>query len=181
MGLTKQQRVFVAVLGVAGAALMVDQLILGGASSPSGALASPEALAEPATAPALEPAAVESPAAKALAAKRLAALDGVVEGSGADGFAAPAAWAPPAPVAAPVVTGAAPSENAQTVSLRLTAVITSGRPAARINDRLVLVGMKTADGVELIGVSERSATVRLPGGAEITLELALPGDPGQPR
>ncbi|MBM4109250.1 MAG: hypothetical protein FJ255_10650 [Phycisphaerae bacterium] len=166
-----------AVLGLAGAALLVDRVILGGASSPSSASASQEASGEvpsASAAPAAPP--HEAPASKTLAAQRLAALDAGVEIDGADGFAAPAAWAPArAASATPAAPSVDPSENALLSSLRLTSVITSGRPAARINDRLVLVGMRMPDGVELVGVSERSATVRLPSGAEHTIELKRPG------
>lgn len=179
VGFTRQQRVFVAILGLAGTALLIDRVILGGATSPASASASqdpssPASVARPASA---APSSPETPDAKSLAARRLAALDVGVEMEGADAFVPPASWAPPAGRGEPSAAGVESSENAMISGLRLTAVMTSGRPAARINDRLIVVGMKTPEGVELVAVGERSATVRLPSGSEVTLELSLPGTP----
>lgn len=178
VGFTRQQRVFVAILGLAGTALLIDRVILGGATSPASASASQEPSSstvsgvKPASA---APESSEAPSAKSLAARRLAALDVGVETEGTDAFVPPASWASVAGRGEPSAAGGESSENALIAGLRLTAVMTSGRPAARINDRLIVVGMKTPEGVELLAVGERSATVRLPSGSEVTLELSLPG------
>jgi hypothetical protein len=179
VALTRQQRVYVAVLGLAGAALLIDRVILGGQTSPASASACQQADSPPPR-PADNPRAHrELPPAKVIAAQRLAALAGGDVTEGADAFLIPAAWrsARTLPSGADEPVGADPAEIALVSSLKLTAVMTSGRPAARINDRLIVVGMKTPEGVELVKVGDRSATVRLPGGTEVTLELSPPGNP----
>lgn len=163
-----------AVVAVAGVALAVDKLILGGGSGPASVSAREVSVPRPEPARAPAPAATTLLPAPAEASRRLDALVLPAEGQFADAFAPPQGWEPPAPPQ-PKQTSVR-DEVRPEHRVRLTAVITSGRPAARVDGRLVLVGGRTPEGLELVEVHERSARFRTPSGELLTVELESGAD-----
>lgn len=162
--LTKQRKVFVAVLGLCGIALVVDKAFLGGGvTGPSSAAAAGGEAA--AVASASKPAGDRTPAKPkagmiespmASLARRIARLP--VEGAGAsDAFSPPAAW----PTTEEVRQAAAASDQAPTKTNRAGYRLTSvGRDTAVVvittapkdnNTRFLRLG-EESDGMKLVGV-----------------------------
>lgn len=183
------------ILSLAGGALAVDKLMLGG-GAPAAAQAAEAQAADAATGDTPAPAAKTTgatagqraaagagPAAATASLALCAKLDHLslpaAEGSRAfsDAFRAPEGWFPVAAVPAAPVAAEAPRPE-----MKLTMV--SGR-FARINDQLLAVGDTSKDGVTLVSVDTRLgvAEVEVNGQREV-LEVAPRGDAkarGEPR
>jgi hypothetical protein len=173
--LTKQRKVFAAVLVLGAGAVAFDRFVLGyDAPAASGA-------AEPVAAPPTsESPAPERPAGRDLTRRLAQAREGLAGGAATSlsvAFVAPAAWFP-----RPIVVGAAPerpaAEPAIVGELHLRML---GNGIARVNEHVLRVG-ETRGGITLVSTSSeaRRAVVRV-GGREITLELPAPLDGAKPR
>jgi len=180
MKLSKRQKVFVAILGLAVAGLIADRAFLGtDASGPSEAAAVPSPYSPDPPMPIRRALAAAPSAGARSLAERLEALSPTHEADLAnihDAFSLPAAWK---------AQLSAQNKTARTVTAaeafvrkhELTAVVISGRaPVAVVDDRCVSVG-QVVDDFKLILVNENSATFESRGRRAV---LKLKGDMNGP-
>ncbi len=179
MKLTKERRVYAAILGLAGAVWAVDRLWLSGGPQPASAsaiAAGAPAVAAPASA---APGAGNSAAPKAALADRLESLRRSLPAApaGDDAFRVPAEWRPNLPEA-PSAAPAAPRFDTEAFSKahRLTRVLMgSNINAAVVDGGSMLRPGQELDGMVLKEVTARSAIFERDG-AEV--ELTLDGPTG---
>ncbi len=159
MKLTKERRVYAAILGLAGAVWAMDRLWLSG--GPESASASAIAAGEPASAaPASAAPAAGSAAPKAALADRLEAMkkSRPEAPAGDDAFKVPAEWRPNSAEAQAAATPAVPKFDTEAFSKshRLTRVLMG----SNVNAAVVDGGSMLRPGQELDGMVLREVTAR---------------------
>jgi hypothetical protein len=144
-----------AILGLAGAALAFDKVVLGGGAPSSASAATTLVEEEPPASPAV---AAPDPAARVepLESRLAQALDGAGQAADlSDAFCAPEAWLAKPDPQVPVL----PSGQ---IALEMTMLTTT---AARINKQVILVG-QTLGEITLIAVDTQSQTAEVEVGGE---------------
>jgi hypothetical protein len=171
MQLTKRQKICLAVLGVAGVALVLDRAVLsrGPRGGPASAAADETATGAPLPRPSGLPAA--EPPKAAPSGSLVDKLQALAKAGDevADAFALPAAWR--------AELGARPRPSAADVfgrRHRLTAVMLTGRIRRAVVDDTCLAVGEVMDGFRLIAVDAASATF-VRGDARVTLRLPTDG------
>lgn len=181
MSLSKQRKLYVAVLGLALGGLAVDRLLLDGGSAPRRAAAQlsrdepTESADAPASPIASAPAGAQVVRSSTLSSRldELARARQLDPAQASDAFAASPAWVSTVAVK-PVEKSAPPAEDVFRKSHKLMAVVLNGgNGAAIIDDKTYVVGMEVG-GYTLRSLTKRSAMFEAQDGRRVELELAAP-------